>query len=275
MEKLLFPYTNEIKQVGVALITFFYVDFLDTSGTLMALASSMGFVDENGDFPKSRLAFSADAIATIIGTFFGLSPVTSYIESGAGVAAGSRTGLTAVFCSFFFFISIFFAPIIASIPPWATGGALVVVGSIMSKSLKEVKWYVVYIACVSIPTYCALISVLCFCLGNRHNPTHAISAFLTVMIMPLTYSIAYGLVSGIMVFVIMEGTFYLLEKAFGIPRPNYDDEEEEEGEIAVTEDAEEGDLKKQPTAIVDDPSATTRVNEPEKTSDSNNEEASA
>ena len=127
---------------------------------------------------------------------------------------------------------------------------------------------------VSIPTYCVLISVSCVC--NRHNPTHAISAFLTVMIMPLTYSIAYGLVSGIMVFVIMEGTFYLLEKAFGIPRPNYDDEEGEEGEIAVTEDAEEdGDLKKQPTAIVDDPSATTRVNEPEKTSDSNNEEASA
>jgi hypothetical protein len=77
----------------------------------------MGYVDEEGDFPKSRQAFAADAVATIVGSFFGLSPVTSYIESAAGVAAGSRTGLTAIFCGLMFFMSIFFAPIIASIPP--------------------------------------------------------------------------------------------------------------------------------------------------------------
>ena len=81
----------------------------------------MGFVDEEtGDFPASKQAFSVDALSTMFGSIFGLSPVTSFIESGAGVEAGSRTGLTAVFCGLFFFLSIFFAPIIASIPPWAT-----------------------------------------------------------------------------------------------------------------------------------------------------------
>ena len=129
-----------MSEVAVALITFLYVDFLDTSGTLLALVTNMGYVDENGDFPKSRWAFSADAIATIIGSCFGLSPVTSYIESAAGVEAGSKTGLTAVICGFFFFLSIFFAPILASIPAWATGGALIIVGALMTKSLVKINW---------------------------------------------------------------------------------------------------------------------------------------
>jgi AGZA family xanthine/uracil permease-like MFS transporter len=140
LDKLLVPFTNDLKQVAVALVTFLYVDFLDTSGTLLALVSSMGLVDEDGDFPKSKWAFSADAIATIIGSLFGCSPVTSYIESGAGVEAGSRTGLTAIIVGFFFFLSIFFAPIIASIPPWATGGSLIIVGALMSRSLMKVDW---------------------------------------------------------------------------------------------------------------------------------------
>lgn len=83
------------------------------------MANSMGIVDEDGDFPGSRKAFSCDALATLFGSFFGMSPITSYIESGAGVEIGSRTGLTAVICAFYFFISIFFAPILASIPAYA------------------------------------------------------------------------------------------------------------------------------------------------------------
>lgn len=143
----------------------------------------MGLLDEQGDFPGSRKAFSCDAIATLFGSFFGMSPVTSYIESGAGVEAGSRTGLTAVICAFYFFISIFFAPILASIPPWASGGALVIVGSLMARSLVNVEW---------------------------DKSSHALSAFLTVMIMPLTYSIAYGLIAGIGIFYIIEGVYFLL-----------------------------------------------------------------
>ena len=162
-------------------------------GTLLALTQDLGFVDENGDFPRSRMAFTADALATSFGSIFGLSPVTSYIESGSGVEAGSRTGLTAVICGFYFFMSIFFAPIIASIPPWATGGALIIVGALMSKSLADIKWY---------------------------NLSHAATAFLTVIIMPLTYSIAYGLIAGIGCFTIMEGTFWILAK-FGIKKPEF------------------------------------------------------
>jgi AGZA family xanthine/uracil permease-like MFS transporter len=151
----------------------------------------MGYVDEEGNFPKSRAAFAADALATMFGSLFGLSPVTSYIESGSGVEAGSRTGLTAIFCGFFFFLSIFFAPIISSIPAWATGGALIIVGSIMARSLMHVKWY---------------------------DPTHAISAFLTVIVMPLTYSIAYGLIAGIGAYFISWTVFTVLSFV-GIPKP--------------------------------------------------------
>jgi adenine/guanine/hypoxanthine permease len=197
LDSVVASYTKDLSHVGVALFTFLYVDFLDTSGTLMGLVSSMGYVDEHGNFPRARMAFSVDAIATMFGSLLGLSPVTSYIESGAGVEAGSRTGLTAVFCGFFFFLSIFFAPIIASIPPWATGGALIVVGSLMAKSLSKIKW---------------------------HDPAHAATAFLTVMIMPLTYSIAYGLVAGIGCWVIMQSVFRLLELV-GIKRPVHEDDE--------------------------------------------------
>ena len=174
---------------------------------MLGLANSMGIIDENGDFPGSKKAFSCDALATLIGSFFGMSPVTSYIESGAGVEIGSRTGLTAVICAFYFFISIFFAPIIASIPPWASGGALVIVGSLMAKGLVNVQW---------------------------DKISHALPAFLTVMIMPLTYSIAYGLIAGISVYYIMEGTYLLLTFA-GIKSPSA--EEVIEGE-EMANDAE-------------------------------------
>ena len=188
---LLAQFTSDLAGAGLALFTMLYVDFLDTSGTLLGLANAMGVIDEEGNFPKSRFAFSADALATMFGSIFGLSPVTSYIESGSGVEAGAKTGLTAVICSFYFFISIFFAPIIASIPPWATGGALVVVGAMMGRSLAKLDW---------------------------NNVSHAVSGFVTVVLMPLTYSIAYGLIGGIFVYLVMEGTFHLLSFV-GVPKP--------------------------------------------------------
>ena len=157
----------------------------------------MGYVDKDGDFPKSTMAYASDALATVFGSFFGTSPVTSYIESAAGVGAGAKTGLCAVICGFFFFLSIFFAPIIASIPPWATGGALIIVGAVMAGSLKTVKW---------------------------HDPAHAVTAFLTVMIMPLTYSIAYGLIAGICSWLILQGVF-LLFSVFGVAKPDFFPEE--------------------------------------------------
>lgn len=92
------------------------------------MARFAGVVDpEDGSFPRSTIAFSTDAIAISIGSLFGVSPVTAFVESGAGIAEGGRTGLTAMTAGLFFFISLFFAPIFSNIPPWATGCALVLV----------------------------------------------------------------------------------------------------------------------------------------------------
>jgi len=160
-------FTSDLGQITLALFTFLYIDLLDTTGTLYALTSMMGFTDANGDFPKSRAAFSVIAIATSLGSIFGLSPVTSFIESAAGVEAGSRSGLTAVICGFYFFLSLFFAPIIANIPPWATGGGLITVGALMCNNPSHIKW---------------------------EDPAHALTASLVVILMPLTYSIANRLI---------------------------------------------------------------------------------
>lgn len=200
IDKLLVQFSGDLGSVGLALVTFFFIDFLDTTGTLLAVVTPLGIIDETGDFPKSRQAFAVDAIATMVGSLFGLSPITSYIESAAGVEAGGKTGMTAVVCSFYFLISIFFAPILSSIPAWATGGALIIVGALMCRSLPLVQW-------------------------NKID--HALTAFVTIMVMPLTYSIAYGLIGGLMVWYTFQGVYVLLSFV-GIKNPNAVEEEEAE-----------------------------------------------
>ena len=200
MDMLLVKYSGDLKGAAVALITFLYVDFLDTTGTLLGLVSHMGLLDENGDFPRSKLAFSADAIATMIGSIFGLSPVTSYIESAAGVEAGGRTGLTAVFAGLYFALAIVFAPIFASIPPWATGGSLIIVGALMCRSLAKVQW---------------------------EKVDHAVTAFVTIMLMPLTYSIAYGIIGGFLCWIALQIIFQALSLV-GIKLPH---SESKDGDI--------------------------------------------
>ncbi|CAG8462305.1 7611_t:CDS:2 [Acaulospora morrowiae] len=181
-----FDYDN--RDVWVALITFLYVDILDTTGTLYSMAKFSGFMDETGDFEGSTAAFICDASSISVGAVFGTSPVTAFIESGAGITEGGRTGITALTISAFFFISLFFAPIFASIPPWATGPALVIIGSMMAKSIKDVNWEYI---------------------GD------SIPSFLTIAIMPLTYSIAYGLIAGISSYIIINTFAWLLEKVSG------------------------------------------------------------
>mmetsp|Transcript_4199 Transcript_4199/g.10695 ORF Transcript_4199/g.10695 Transcript_4199/m.10695 type:complete len:320 (-) Transcript_4199:88-1047(-) len=183
LDMIITPFTSDLAGAGVAIVTMLYVDFLDTSGTLLGIATSMGVVEDEGNFPKSTQAYCVDAISTMFGSIFGLSPITSYIESGAGVEAGAKTGLTAVICGFYFFIAVFFAPILASIPPWAIGGALIIVGALMARSLTKL---------------------------NFNRISHAVSGFLTVIVMPLTYSIAYGLIAGIGTYFVMEGIFWIL-----------------------------------------------------------------
>ncbi|CAG8690685.1 29650_t:CDS:2, partial [Racocetra persica] len=175
--------------VWLALITFLYVDILDTTGTLFSMAKFGGFLDETGDFEGSTAAFICDASSISIGAIFGTSPVTTFIESGSGITEGGRTGITSLTVAFFFFISLFFAPIFASIPPWASGPALVIIGSMMAKGIKDINWKYI---------------------GD------SVPSFLTIVIMPLTYNVAYGLIAGIVSYMVINTLAWLIEKiSFG------------------------------------------------------------
>jgi len=155
--------------LGIALFTFLYVDLLDTTGTLFAMAKFAKLIDPaTGDFEGSTKAFMVDAVSTSLGALMGTSPVTTYIESAPGIEEGGRTGVTAIVVSFYFLLSIFFAPLLASVPPWATGPALIIVGAMMMKGLVDIDW---------------------------NNYGEAIPAFVTIALMPLTYSIAYGIIA--------------------------------------------------------------------------------
>eukprot|EP00197_Chlamydomonas_leiostraca_P014441 CAMPEP_0202858862 /NCGR_PEP_ID=MMETSP1391-20130828/1213_1 /ASSEMBLY_ACC=CAM_ASM_000867 /TAXON_ID=1034604 /ORGANISM="Chlamydomonas leiostraca, Strain SAG 11-49" /LENGTH=583 /DNA_ID=CAMNT_0049537827 /DNA_START=90 /DNA_END=1841 /DNA_ORIENTATION=+ len=159
-----------------ALLTFLYLNFLDTTGTLFSMATFMnrslpGFINERTkEFPRQTAAFCVDAIAIIISAMVGISPMTVYIESATGIREGGRTGLTALTVSFWFFVALFFTPIIASIPPFATGPALVLVGALMIENLLDINWA---------------------------DVNQAIPAFLTIALIPMTYSIAYGIIAGL------------------------------------------------------------------------------
>ncbi|KAK5467515.1 hypothetical protein LTS15_000488 [Exophiala xenobiotica] len=176
-------------QFGLAFITFLYVDILDCTGTLYSMARFCGAIDEKTqDFEGSAVAYLVDAFGISIGALFGTPPVTAYIESGAGISEGGATGLTAITTGLCFFISIFFAPLFASIPPYATGCVLIIVGSLMAKAAKDINWRYI---------------------GD------AIPAFLTIAIMPFTYSIAYGLIAGIISYIVLNTIVWMVEKASG------------------------------------------------------------
>jgi AGZA family xanthine/uracil permease-like MFS transporter len=168
---------------------------------MYSMARYCGAIDERTqDFENSSIAYMVDAMGVTIGSLFGSSPVTAYVESGAGISEGGKTGLTAMFTGLCFFIAIFFAPIFASIPPWATGCTLVIVGSLMAQSAKDINWRY---------------------MGD------AIPAFLTMALMPFTYSIAYGLIAGITSYILLNTLVYIIEKASNgrIVPPNKDEKE--------------------------------------------------
>ncbi|KAF5347793.1 hypothetical protein D9756_010253 [Leucocoprinus leucothites] len=187
--------------VWYALITFLYVDILDTTGTLYSMAKFAGLRDPvTLDFENSTIAYCVDAFSISMGALMGTSPVTAYVESATGISEGGKTGLTAMTTGFMFFISVFFSPIFASIPSWATGSALIIVGSLMIRNVIEINW-----------DY----------LGD------AVPAFLTLIIIPLTYNIAYGVIAGIFSYIILNGVPYILRKIScgKIVPPNYEDSE--------------------------------------------------
>ncbi|TFK38450.1 xanthine/uracil permease [Crucibulum laeve] len=176
-------------KVWYALVTFLYVDILDTTGTLYSMAKFAGLRNPvTLDFENSTIAYCVDAFSISMGALMGTSPVTAFVESATGISEGGKTGLTAMFTGLAFFVSIFFAPIFASIPSWATGGALVIVGSLMIRNVVEINW-----------NY----------LGD------AVPAFLTLLIIPLTYNIAYGVIAGVISYLILNGIPLLIRKISG------------------------------------------------------------
>ena len=159
------------------IFVFLFVDLFDNVGTLVAVSKKAGLVDADGKIPRLNRILTADSIATIAGSFFGTSTVTSYIESAAGVEAGGRTGLTAITTGVLFLIALFVAPYAQIIPAAATAPALIIVGSMMMKPLTEIEW---------------------------DDPVVAIPAFLTLIGIPLTFSIANGLAFGITAYALLK-----------------------------------------------------------------------
>lgn len=158
----------------VIVLTFIFMDLFDTAGTLIAVCTKTNLIKPDGNIKNSKQAFLSDAVATTAGAVLGTSTVTSFVESAAGVAAGGRTGLTAIVTGILFLLSLFFAPLFNIVPTAATSAALIIVGLFMI----------------------TLVSSIDF-----EDYKNAIPAFVTIIITPLSYSIADGIIFGVLTYV--------------------------------------------------------------------------
>jgi AGZA family xanthine/uracil permease-like MFS transporter len=166
----------DLSMVSV-IIAFLFVNLFDTAGTLLGVASRANLVDENGKIQNMHRALKADSTSSVIGAFFGCAPVTSYVESAAGVAAGGRTGLTAVTVGALFLLAIFFAPLAGMVPAYATAGALVYVAMLMMTGMEKLDWA---------------------------DMSEVVPALLMIVMIPLTFSIANGIAVGFISYVVIK-----------------------------------------------------------------------
>ncbi len=162
----------------VVIFSFLFVDLFDTLGTLIGVSTKADMLDEDGKLPQIKPALFADAIATSAGAVLGTSTTTTFVESSAGVAAGGRTGLTALTTGILFLVSMFFAPLFTAIPSFATAPALIMVGFLMFSAITEIKL-------------------------DEKNYTSAIPAYLCIIAMPLFYSISEGISIGVISYVLI------------------------------------------------------------------------
>ncbi len=158
----------------VIVFTFLFVDMFDTIGTLIGVCTKAGMLRKDGTIPGLNKAFMADAVATVCGAMFGTSTTTTYVESASGVAQGGRTGLTAATTAFCFLVAMFFAPIFLAIPAAATTPVLVIVGLYMLTPVKDI---------------------------DLNDYSESIPAFITIIMMPLAYSISDGILCGVISYV--------------------------------------------------------------------------
>ena len=161
----------------IIVFTFLFVNLFDTIGTLLGVASKIGITDKDGSFPQIKKALFADALGTTFGAVLGTSTVTSYVESASGVAAGGKTGLTSLSTAMMFVLALFLAPLFLMVPASATAPALILVGLFMITSVVKI---------------------------NFSDMTEALPAFLTIVMMPFAFSIAQGIVFGMLSFVFLK-----------------------------------------------------------------------
>ena len=160
----------------VVVFTFLFIDMFDTIGTLIGVSTKANMVDENGRIPNLKQAFMADAIATTAGALLGTSTTTTYVESAAGVAQGGRTGLTAFSIACCFAVALFFSPLFLSVPAAATAPVLILVGMLMMEPVRNIDF---------------------------DDATEAIPSFITLVMMPLAYSISAGIMIGMISYVVV------------------------------------------------------------------------
>ena len=159
------------------IISFLFVNLFDTAGTLLGVASRAKLIQDSGKIVNLDKALKADSAASVAGSFFGCSPVTSYVESSAGVEAGGRTGLTAITVGLFFLIAIFFAPLATIVPSYATAGALIYVAILMLGSMEKLDW---------------------------SDNTELLPALIMIIMIPLTFSIADGISIGFITYIFLK-----------------------------------------------------------------------
>lgn len=160
----------------IVVFTFLFIDMFDTIGTVVGVSERSGMVNKDGSVDGVNKILMADAVATVSGAIFGTSTVTTYIESASGVAAGGRTGLTSFTVAVCFALALFFSPLFLAIPSAATGPVLVLVGVMMTSSVRDIDW---------------------------SDFSESIPAFLTMLLMPLTYSISEGIMLGMLSYVLI------------------------------------------------------------------------
>ena len=163
-------------QMILVIFTFLFMDFFDTAGTMVAVGSKIGLLKNDGSIEGGSKALLSDSVATCIGAIFGTTNTTSYVESLSGVAVGAKTGFSSVVVGILFLISLFFSPLLTVITSAVTAPALIIVGSLMCSSLKEIEW---------------------------DKPEVSISSFLTIILMPLTYRIWEGIACGFLAYVVL------------------------------------------------------------------------
>ncbi|MBE9227687.1 NCS2 family permease [Phormidium sp. LEGE 05292] len=154
-------------------LTFLFVTSFDTIGALTGLGQQAGYINENGELPRATKSLLANAVGTTFGSFMGTSPCATYLESAAGISEGGRSGFTSVIVAALFLLSVLFTPLFAAVPAFATAPALIMVGFLMMSSVQNINW---------------------------KDPAEAIPAFLILLTMPLTYSIAEALAIGFIIY---------------------------------------------------------------------------